>query len=303
MANDKNEPDLELELEDEIKSNEPEIQIEDEPEKVIKKEDPDVKDPSAAIAELRRKLNEAEGRAKAAQDSANAEAARANKANIEVEDTNLRLIDNAISMVRTENDILKSNMRVALASGDHDRVAEIQESMSINAAKLVQLENGRDVMQTQAQAKREAPSFSDPLDSFKSKVSARSAAWADQNPEFIRNPRLFQKVVAAHNLVTADGAVPDTNEYFEAVENILGINRSRHEDSPDDSALSSAASPTQRRSAPAAAPVSRSPGGNAARPNVVRLSAAEREMAKMMNMTDKEYAVNKIALQKEGKMG
>jgi hypothetical protein len=34
----------------------------------------------------------------------------------------------------------------------------------------------------------------------------------------------------------------------------------------------------------------------------VRLTSAEREMADMMGMTEKEYAVNKLALQREGKL-
>jgi phage I-like protein len=34
----------------------------------------------------------------------------------------------------------------------------------------------------------------------------------------------------------------------------------------------------------------------------VRLSAAEREMADMMGMTEKEYALNKLTLQREGKL-
>jgi phage I-like protein len=35
---------------------------------------------------------------------------------------------------------------------------------------------------------------------------------------------------------------------------------------------------------------------------VVRLSKDEREMAQMMGMTDQEYAKNKLALVKEGKL-
>ena len=67
--------------------------------------------------------------------------------------------------------------------------------------------------------------------------------------------------------------------------------------------VSAAAAPAQRRSSPAAAPVSRSgTGTGGGSPNVVRLSADEREMAKMMGMTAEEYARNKLALIKDGKL-
>ena len=54
-----------------------------------------------------------------------------------------------------------------------------------------------------------------------------------------------------------------------------------------------------KAAAPAAAPVSR---GSSGRENVVRLTAAEREMAELMGMKPEEYARNKIALKKEGKL-
>ena len=66
--------------------------------------------------------------------------------------------------------------------------------------------------------------------------------------------------------------------------------------------MADSAKVTQRRSAPPAAPVSRSGNGTGSSPNVVRLTSAEREIASMMGMTDKEYAKNKVALQKEGKL-
>ena len=54
--------------------------------------------------------------------------------------------------------------------------------------------------------------------------------------------------------------------------------------------------------APAAAPVSRSGTASGTRPNVVRLSSEEREMASMMGMSPEDYARNKIALKREGKL-
>ena len=104
-------------------------------------------------------------------------------------------------------------------------------------------------------------------------------------------------MIAAHNLVTADGIASDTPEYFASVEKVLGIGAPVEED-----ALSFASAPAQRRSAPAAAPVSRTGTATGTRPNIVRLSAEEREMASMMGMTPEDYARNKVALKREGKL-
>jgi hypothetical protein len=104
-------------------------------------------------------------------------------------------------------------------------------------------------------------------------------------------------MIAAHELAMADGIRVDSEDYFAAIEETLKIKPAAPQTETTDEY---AAKVTQRRdAAPAAAPVSR--GGNS-RTNVVRLSAAEREMADMMGMKPEDYAKNKMALQKEGKL-
>jgi hypothetical protein len=72
-----------------------------------------------------------------------------------------------------------------------------------------------------------------------------------------------------------DGISPDADEYFEAVETTLRMRRP--EPVRDDDPMTDAAKPTQRRTPPPAAPVSRSGAGPGARPNTVRLTAQERD--------------------------
>lgn len=289
IINEPDENDIEVVLEDD-KGHEKPVEIVAEPEEAVE-------DPSLAIQELRKKIQEAEARAKEAEDRARNESMRAKKALDEVEDTNIQLVNNAIESVKADNASLKVKMRSALAVGDHEVVADIQEAMSLNSAKLLQLENGLEAMRAQV---RKPPQPVDVLDDFKSKVSRRSAEWAEANPEYIRNPRLFQKVVAAHNLVTADGVAPDTDEYFSKVESILGIGRPVEEAPAPQSAPRRA--PASPAAAPPSAPPSRSSVTTGSKPNVVRLSSEEREAARQFGMTDKEYANAKLALQKEGRL-
>lgn len=297
MADDKNEDQFELILEDKEPA-EPQVEVQ----KAENVEQDDVPDPKIAIAELNRKLKEANQRAQQAERSAREQYEHSLAARAEVEDTNLHLVNNAIDTVRRENDILKANLRDAMASGDYDKAAEAQEAISMNAAKLLQLENGREAMKNQPrQPVQPMPRAIDPVEQVKASLSSRSAAWVDKHPEFVRDQRLFRKMVAAHELAVADGIEADSDEYFASVERTLGI-RSKVETETDDGAFSSASQPIQRRAAPPSAPVSRSGNGTGSKPNVVRLTAAEREMADMMGMTEKEYALNKLALQREGKL-
>ena len=206
----------------------------------------------------------------------------------------------AIETMQREQGILKGHLKEAMSVGDFDRAAELQEAMSNNAAKLLQLENGREAMKVRP---RQEPvqRHSDPVEQFASQLSPRSADWVRKNPQFVTDPRLNQKMIAAHNLAVADGHVPDSEGYFSAIEDTLRVRRVEPAQSEPatESPLSSAAKPVARAAPPAAAPVNRGSNG---RSNIVRLTRAEADTAKMLGMTETEYAKHKLALQKEGKL-
>ena len=217
----------------------------------------------------------------------------------EVEDTNLHLVNTAIDTVSRENEILTNQYAEAMAAGDYNVAAKIQRAMSTNEAKLLQLQNGKSAMESRP--KQQAPSYSDPVEQFASQLSPRSAEWVRNNPQCVTDPRLQQKMVAAHNLAVADGFRPDTDEYFGFIEDTLRLNRRSNErqEQEVDSPLSSASKSVSRQAAPAAAPVNREGNG---RQNIVRLTPAEVEMAKTFGQTPEEYARNKMLLKKEGRL-
>jgi hypothetical protein len=252
---------------------------------------------------LRRQLEHERNMRAHAEKKAQEASRAAHNAQNEVDGTNLQLINNAIGTLKRENDIMKANYRAALSSGDYDMAAEIQENMASNAAKLLQLENGKASME--AAPKREAPAPyrapSDPVEAFAAQLSPRSADWIRRHPECVHDPRLNQKMIAAHNLAMADGVAADTDDYFSFIEGIMRL-PPRQMAQQDESPMSSASSGAQRQSAPPAAPVSRSGNATGTRQNVVRLTPDQREMASMMGMTDAEYAKSLLELKKSGRI-
>ncbi len=102
-------------------------------------------------------------------------------------------------------------------------------------------------------------------------------------------------MIRAHEDAVDDGIPVDTPAYFAAIEAKLGLSKT------NDTGDQYASKVTQRRdAAPAAAPVSR--GTSNGSKNVVRLTAAEREAASDMGMSEQEYAKQKMILVKEGKL-
>jgi hypothetical protein len=264
-------------------------------------EKPSVADPvEDTLDALKKQLEEErKGRQEALRRASEAEQS-AYAAQGEVQDTSLHLVSNAIDTVRQNNNILKSNYREAMSLGDFDTAADIQAEMSANAARLLQLEQGKQALENQPRQPAPKPYQADPVEALASQLSPRSADWVRRNPQYATDPRLYQKMIAAHNLAMADDIPADSDDYFDAIEDTLRMRR--QDNSRNYDAMADAAKPTQRRSAPPAAPVSRSGGGGGSKPDRVTLSAAEREMASMMGMTIDEYGRNKLVLQKEGKL-
>ena len=257
-------------------------------------------DPDEGISDLKLKLEqERQGRIEAEKMARQATEAAVSAKN-EVQDTNLHLVKNAIDTVKRNNDILKYNYSEAMAVGDYTKAAEIQEGMSMNTSKLMELERGRSQMESAPKHEVPPPQRpSDPVEALAEQLSPRSAEWVRRNPQCVTDPRMYQKMVAAHNIAMADGLQADSDDYFSFVEDTLRI--SKRVDVGDDDPMSGAAKVTQRRSPPAA-PVSRSGTGTGSRPNVVRLTKAEAETAKDLGMTEQDYARNKLLLQKEGRL-
>ena len=192
----------------------PEVEVKDDKPAELSAED--------ALAELQRKLEAAEATAKAANERAQQAERQAAEARNAASDTDLQLVIGAIDSVKRENEIAKANYRAAMSTGDYDRAAEYQEMLSTNAAKLLQLENGRVALENKP---KERPVPADPVEAFAAQLTPRSADWIRQHPQCVTDPRLQQKMIAAHNLALADGIRPDTDEYFAAVEGTLGMKR------------------------------------------------------------------------------
>lgn len=304
MAGKEEQIELELDLDDKTK-DELEVKVEDTEKdevEVEKAEQEEVEDPSVALANLKKQLEDERQARFEAEKRARAEAERARQAYSDVEDTNLQLINSAISTVQRDIDLMKDKYAESMAVGDYNKAAELQAAMSSNAAKLLQLENGKSALEAKA---KEAPArgqerYSDPVEAFASQLSPKSADWVRKHPQFVTDSRLNQKMIAAHNLAMADGYEADSDDYFAAIEETLKIRKQPQREVEDTSGspLSSASKPAQRSVQPPPAPVR----GGGTRSNVVRLTRAEAEIAKTFGMTEQEYAKHKLALEKEGKL-
>jgi hypothetical protein len=294
--------DEEVEVALDTPENQPELELEitEKPELVEDK----VSDNDRAIADLKKQLEaertaryEAENRARQSNNTAA-------KAETDVHQANLHLVNGAIESMSRETEILKANYANAMANGDHEQAANINYAMSETASKLNQLRLGKESLESQTpQRVQPMERRMDPVEEFASQLSPRSADWVRAHPQCVTDPRLMTKMISAHNIATADGIPADSDEYFEFVEETLKMTPRRAEPVQDaEPVMSAASAPTQRRASPAATPVSRSGNGTGTPTNRATLTREQADMAKMTGMTPAEYHKNMMDLKKEGKM-
>ena len=231
--------------------------------------------------------SEAEKHAKEAQ-------AAANKAATETGEHRISLVSNALDNLKREQDIIKANIKELMVVGDYDRAVELQEAFQLNISKMVQLQNGLDEMKREPVRRVEQPQNDGPtVDDLIQRVTPRSAQWLERNRSHIQDSRTIRIMARAHEDAIDHGIIPESDAYFGFLENRLGLNKAQTRQEPryeeHEPVMSAASAPTQRRSAPAAAPVSRSGTGGSGNPRTIRLTAEQAEAAKISGLTNKEY--------------
>lgn len=265
--------------------------------------------PTEGIAKLQKQLDDERSLRVAAETRAHEAAQGEVAAKTDVQKTQLDLVTSAIERVTAANDSLEGEYADAMTAQDFKAAAKVQRQMSDNSAKLAQLEAGKSALEKAP--KPTARASADPVEKYAADLDGQwpnSARWVRAHPEFVRDNHKHQQMIAAHQLAMARGLKADTAEYFTSIEKTLDITPVVVRTDPvvaDDDPATVAAQPVSggRQAAPAA-PVSRSSSGNGggSRPNVVKLTPAEVEIAGNMGMTVEEYARNKVALKKEGKL-
>lgn len=291
--------DLGLELAPEADAKEPHVEevVEVVAEPVATDNDAPAMGAQEGIEELKKRLESEQLARLAAEKRARDAAKQAERANSDVHDAQLSLVQTAFDGLRRDQDILKNSLKESMAIGDFDRAAEIQEAMSMNSAKLLQLEHGLNEMKNrpapsapQQQAAPGEPNVDDLIARVNTPLSKN---WLMNNRQHLPDGRSIRIMARAHEDAIDMGIIPESPEYFAMVESRLGINRQpQQQQAPayQEQSFSSAANPVQRRSSPAAAPVSRNPvGSNGTRPNSIRLTPEEVEAAKISGLSPKEY--------------
>jgi len=249
-------------------SEEPEIEVEIEQDAPVVETKKDGSEDAIAFA-IREQAKEYEVKLVAEREEKEAARRRADTAEREarvatarVADSDLDSVTNAISMVEMQREKVKRQLKDAMEAGDFDGTVKAQEDLSEAITKLNALKEGKNYIEQ----RKSEPVNVDPQEAYIGKFTQRSQEYLRQHRELVTNENKNKRMIAAHYEAEAEGHKPDSEAYFQFLDNKLG-----YADAPKKA-------PSRM---PAGAPVSRGngdiqSGGNG---NVIKLSSGEARAA------------------------
>jgi hypothetical protein len=226
------------------------------------------------------------------------------RAEQDVRQSHQAVIEQAITAFTLEAEQATAAIETAFAAGDGRALAAAQRKLVAAEHKLQRLQDGKEALAAQESEKtqreaaqsqrRAAQSQQQSFEAEISRFSEPSKAWLRENPDVVTDQALQRKAIAAHNLAVLRNIAPDTDEYFDFLEETLWP-ESFQEAPPARQEAPPARGSTvgQQRQAPGrrySAPPSRNAGNGRNRGGEeVTLTATQREYARAFNMTDREY--------------
>ena len=199
---------------------------------------------------------------------------------------------NAINALQSEADRAQSDLEASLAANDSRGAAEAQRRLTTASARLVSLEDGKAAWDQRREWERANPprpqAPADPVEAqieSMTHLSVKQRDWLRNHRDAMTDQAKNAYLGAAHWDAIRAGHAQDSEGYFAALEEKLGYRQ--------------ATAPTERRSPPVSAPVSReSPSLSTGKPTTSRieLTPAQREAARISGVDEFTYAKNLMKL-------
>jgi hypothetical protein len=292
-----------------------------------RKQEPDERE--KALQELRRQYEfqksvaEAERNArKAAEDYARQQAYQVNNARNEVQDSNLKVIMNAIDATSQAAENAERDYATAMAAGDYALAARAQRMMAQAESHLLQLNNGKNKLEEMLQQNTaegavrepEIPNFEpqiprDPVEQYAAKLAPKSAQWLREHPDAVNK---IGKLSRAHQDAMEDGIPAESPEYFRYIESRLGYDsQPAYHNDPEPEPVPVQRQATSHKRPDMSAPVTSSASSISPRsssPTSMVLDSEQVEFALMAfpdlprDKAIESYARNRAALIREGKL-
>lgn len=210
----------------------------------------------------------------------------------EVTQSRFDAVTNGIAAATAEAETAQRDLEAAILGADAKAQADAQRRIARAESNLSRLEEGKAALEAEYRASQAQPQPQqqpvDPIDAWNLPDTAKT--WLKGHRDYVTDPRKNAKIQALHWDIVDEGHEAFSTTYFESMERHLGL-REPVQQQPQKGPIVSA-------------PVSRDvPGTVASKPSQIRLSAAQREAAKISGVSEVDYAKNLIKFEQEKAVG
>lgn len=216
---------------------------------------------------------------------------------------------NALAAAQSDLAGIKSRYKDAMAEGDFDKAADLAGDIGLAASRVREFESGKTALDQQRQAgnqQQSQQSSQDPREDYLRRMPPRTASWLRRNDRFFSDPTFMRMVQGADAIARGRGIEPESDAYFQFIEEQSGLRDPQTEARTDAPAspLSTAGQTTPPRQAAApAAGSTQSATRSTPRAGEVRLTAEERDLCRTMDISEAAYARQKLAALTRGEIG
>jgi len=189
----------------------------------------------------------------------------------------------------------KARYKEAYDSGDVDALVEAQESLSTLAAQkervswAAQLQKAQQAQKAQTQESETAPAQT-ATPPVVAQTDPRAQDWFDDNSWFGEDEAMTYAALGFHRTLTEKEGYQGTEEAY-----YTEVDRRMKDAFPHK--FNGAAQPSENRPAQSVAPAKRKQ--KSGRSTSVRLSSSERDIAKRLGISEKQYAAQKLKLDEQ----
>lgn len=234
----------------------------------------------------------------------------------EVRQSHITTMNSALEVLTQQREGLKASYSAAMAAGDFDKAAEINDASLEVISKINEIARGKIMAEAAAKeppartAGRTAPANASPLEKKLAEwdLKPKSEAWVRAHPEYALDPDMTMRMIGAHNIAISKGLESESDGYFKFVERYLEMAAKDNVGTTNGDAaggkgadviVSDAGKTVQARQSgtaerdvqPSPAPASR----GSANTRTVRLTPEQQDAAKISGLTNEEYARNLLA--------
>jgi hypothetical protein len=222
------------------------------------------------------------------------------------EEAEYQAVLTAMSAAENEAEGAQRDLENFQTNGDFKSAAEAQRRLSRSEAKLVQLEEGKSILEQRKnaaiaraeEARRNPPapqnlSVDQQIDSV-SALTQSQKDWLKAHPDAWTDQRKNMRLQGAHVEAEDKGLTPGSKKYFEYLETRLGYKT----EEPEEEDEAEDEPPARQRRTLVSAPVSRDPPSNNGKSKTkITLTPKQLEAAQIAGITPEVYARNQLKLQ------